>query len=296
MKFLNKMERKFGRYAIHNLMAYVIGLYIAGIVIFMVNPAFYYQWLMLDFGKIAQGQIWRLVTFLIQPVEHINLFILISLYLYYMIGNSLENTWGAFRFNLYYFSGVLFNILAAFIIYLATGFSFPLSLEYINDAMFFAFGVLYPNISFLLFFVIPVKVKYLVLMYAVLFGYNVIEVMKTGAWWYGLAMLVAIANFLIFFALTRNYNRISPTQVKRRANYKKQVRNANNPDNVVQFRGRQTVTRHKCAVCGRTELDDEDLEFRFCSKCDGNYEYCMDHLYTHEHVHKDSASPEQHSV
>lgn len=292
MKFLNKMERKFGRYAIKNLMAYVMGLYIAGIVIFMVNPMFYYNWLMLDFGKIAQGQVWRLVTFLIQPVASIDFFILISLYLYYMIGNSLENAWGAFRFNLYFFSGVLFNILACGIIYAMIGFSFPIPLDYVNQAMFFAFAALYPDVKFNLFFVLPIKVKHLAFIYAVLFGYTVYGVIRDGLWWLGLAMLVAIANFLIFFAVTRNYRRISPQQVKRRANYKKQVRNAHNPDNVIQFRGKQTVTRHKCAVCGRTELDDENLEFRFCSKCDGNYEYCMDHLYTHEHVHKDTNPPE----
>ncbi len=292
MKFLNKMERKFGRYAIKNLMAYVIGLYIAGIVVFMVNPMFYINWLMLDFGKIAQGQVWRLVTFLIQPVESINFFILISLYLYYMIGNSLENAWGAFRFNLYFFSGVLFNILACGIIYVFLGVPYPIPLDYINQSMFFAFAALYPNIELMLFFVLPIKIKYLAFIYAAIIGYNVYENIKGGFWWYGLAVLVAVANFLIYFALTRNYKRISPQQVKRRANYKKQVRNAHNPDNVIQFRGKQTVTRHKCAVCGRTELDDENLEFRFCSKCDGNYEYCMDHLYTHEHVHKDTNPPE----
>ncbi len=292
MKFLNKIERKFGRYAIKNLMRYVIGLYIAGVVIFMINPMVYFDWLMLDFDKIAQGQVWRLVTFLIQPIDDINFFILISLYLYYMIGNSLENAWGAFRFNLYFFSGVLFNILACGITYAITGFSFLIPLDYVNQAMFFAFAALYPNLQLMLFFVLPIKIKYLAFIYAVIFGYNVYEVVKGGLWWYGLAMLVAVANFLIYFAITRNYKRISPQQVKRRANYKKQVRNAHNPDNVVQFRGKQTVTRHKCAVCGRTELDDENLEFRFCSKCDGNYEYCMDHLYTHEHVHKDTNPPE----
>lgn len=288
MKFMNKMERKFGKYAIKNLMTYVIALYIAGIVIFMINPMIYYDWLMLDFGKIAQGQVWRLVTFLIQPIQNIDFFILISLYLYYMIGNSLENAWGAFRFNLYFFSGVLFNILACGIIYAVTGKSFAIPLDYVNQAMFFAFAALYPNLQLMLFFVLPIKIKYLGFIYAVIFGYDVYTIVRAGAWWLGLAMVVAIANFLILFALTRNYKRISPQQVKRRANYKKQVRNAHNPDNVIQFRGRQTVTRHKCAVCGRTELDDENLEFRFCSKCDGNYEYCMDHLYTHEHVRKDN--------
>lgn len=281
------MERKFGKYAIRNLMNYVIALYIAGIVITLINPAFYYQWLMLDLNKVTSGQVWRLITFLIQPPSEINLFLIFTLYLYYMIGNSLENTWGAFRFNLYFFSGVLFNIIACIIIYSVLGVSFPIPLDYINQAMFFAFAALYPNVQLLLMFVIPIKIKYIAFAYAVLFGYNVFQNIRGGFWWYGLAMIVAIANFLIFFAMTRNYSKFSPQQAKRKANYKRQVRNANNPDNVIKFSGKTVVTRHKCAVCGRTELDDESLEFRFCSKCDGNYEYCMEHLYTHEHVHKD---------
>ena len=204
-----------------------------------------------------------------------------------MIGNSLENAWGAFRFNLYFLSGVLFNIVAGLIIYLIVGISIPLPLDYINQAMFFAFAALYPNVQLMLMFVVPIKIKYIAYIYALFLGYQVFDFIKLGAWWYGLAIVVAMANFLIFFAMTRNYRRISPKEVKRRANYKRQVRNAHNPDNVVPFRGKTVVTRHKCAVCGRTELDDDTLEFRFCSKCDGNYEYCMEHLYTHEHVHKD---------
>lgn len=288
MKFINKMERKFGRYAIKNLMKYVIGLYIAGIVIFMINPL-YYQYLSLDFDMIRRGQIWRFVTFLIQPIDRIDFFILFALYLYYMIGTALEDAWGSFRFNLYFFSGVLFNILAGFILYKIIGVSFPIPLSYINQAMFFAFALLYPDVPLMLFFILPIKVKYLGIIYAVLFGYDVYDCISSGAWWYAAVMLVSIANFLIFFLLTRNYRRFSPQQVKRRANFKRQVRNAHNPDNVILFPGKTKGSRHKCAVCGRTEFDDDSLEFRFCSKCDGNYEYCMDHLYTHEHVHKDSA-------
>lgn len=287
MKFLNKMERKFGRYAIKNLIIYVIGLYIAGIAITLVSPNFYIKWLMLDFDKIASGQVWRLVTFLIQSPGRIDIFLIFTLYLYYMIGNALENAWGAFRFNLYFFSGVLFNILACVIVYSVIGISLPLPLDYVNQSMFFAFAALYPNMQLMLMFVVPIKIKYIAFIYAIFLGYNVFDYIRIGAWWFGLAVVVAIANFLIFFAMTRNYRKFSPKQAKQRANYKRQMRNAHNPDNVIQFSGRTVVTRHKCAVCGRTELDDDSLEFRFCSKCDGNYEYCMDHLYTHEHVHKD---------
>ncbi len=289
MKFLNKMERKFGKYAIHNLMNYVIGLYVVGFIITLINPNLFY-FLTLDIDKVLQGQVWRLVTFLIQvPVlSGMGMFtFLIQMYLYYMIGNSLERSWGAFRFNLYFFSGILFNILATVVIYAVSGISYPFGLSYINQAMFFAFAALYPNVELLLMYILPIKVKYLGYFYAIVYGYEVYMVVKNGFWAEGIAAVLAILNFLIFFFATRNYRRISPKEYKRRANYKRQVRKAHNPDNVIQFQGRTTVTRHKCAVCGRTELDDDSLEFRFCSKCDGNYEYCMDHLYTHEHVHRD---------
>lgn len=284
MKFLDKMERKFGRYAISNLMQYIIAVYILGAVIYLINPYFYLTYLSLDISKVLEGQIWRLVTFLIAP-QRIDIFLLISLYLYYMIGTSLERAWGAFRFNLYFLSGILLQIVAAIIIYFGTGRVLENSLDLINQTLFFAFATVYPNMQMLLFFIVPIKIKYLAWIYAALFAYDVISMIIAGNWLYALAVVVAVANFLIFYFATRNYRKISPKEFKRKANYKRQVRNAYNPDNVVQFRGKTTITRHKCSVCGRTELDDENLEFRFCSKCDGNYEYCMDHLYTHEHVH-----------
>lgn len=285
MKFLDKMQRKFGKYAISNLMQYIIAIYILGAVIAMINPYFYMMYLSLDISKVLEGQIWRLVTFLIAP-QRIDIFLLISLYLYYMIGTSLERAWGAFRFNLYFLSGILLQIIAAFIIYVGTGnVILGNTLDLINQTLFFAFATIYPNMQLLLFFIVPIKIKYLAWIYAAVLAYDVISLIISGSGIYALAVVIAVANFLIFYFATRNYHRISPKEIKRKSNYRRQVRNAYNPDNVVQFRGKSTVTRHKCSVCGRTELDDENLEFRFCSKCDGNYEYCMDHLYTHEHVH-----------
>jgi len=283
MKFLNKLERKFGRNAIQGLMRYIVIINVIGAAIGIMSPQLYYSYLSLDFGQILHGQIWRLVTFILYPglstssgfINPMNiLFFAIEMYLYYMIGNSLENAWGAFRFNLYYLSGLLLNIVASIIIYAAVGSSFPIGLSAINQAMFLAFAVLYPNVQLLLFFVIPIKVKWLGILYGVIIGYQVISYLTMGQFAFALATVAGITNFLIFFLMTRNYKKVSPKQQYRRAKFKKEVRINNG------------VTRHKCAVCGRTELDDENLEFRFCSKCQGNYEYCMEHLFTHEHVKK----------
>lgn len=296
MKFLDKMQRKFGKYAISNLVQYIIAIYLVGIVIYLINPMVYFKYLSLDFSMIMKGQLWRLVTFLCFP-RGLDLFMIFELYLYYLLGSSLERNWGSFRFNVFIFSGIICEIIAMFIAYLALGnFSVYIMgdvLNYVYRTMFFAFAMLYPNMQMMLMFIIPIKIKYLAWIYAAIFAYSVVNSITSGLWPLAIAMVVAVANVIVFFLATRNYKRISPKEYKRRTNYKRQVRNAYNPDNVVQFRGRTAVTRHKCAVCGRTELDDENLEFRFCSKCDGNYEYCMDHLYTHEHVHQ--SHPEKES-
>ena len=260
--FLNKLERQFGRYAIPDLIRYVIILYCAGAVIGMINENIYYEYLCLDMSAVFRGQIWRLVTFLIEPYGFSSgmgmllsiLFFVIQVQLFFLFGRSLEQAWGTFKFNMYFLSGYLFNIIAALILY----------------------------------FIIPIKVKWLAILDAAYMLYQVVQSFYYGILLYskgasgsgaayismGIAIIVAMANFLIFFFSTRNYRRVSPKDIHRRRTFKKQT---------------QTSTsgpRHRCAICGRTELDDENLDFRFCSKCDGNYEYCSDHLFTHQHVKK----------
>ena len=286
MNFLNKLERKYGRYAIHNLMLYISILYGTGFVINQINPYFYMQYLMLDIEKILHGEVWRIVTFLIQPQFNNILYAAIGIYFYYWIGSTLERSWGAFRFNLYYLSGMLLNVLAVVVIFLVTGNSEFLGMQYINYAMFLAFAVLFPDVQILLFFIIPIKIKYIAYLDAAFIAISLIQYFVAGNYFMCLAILLALGNFIFFFMTSRNYRRFSPGEVKRKRNFKSQVRSGQQGNNVVDFNGRKKITRHKCAVCGRTELDDENLEFRFCSKCDGNYEYCMDHLFTHEHVKK----------
>lgn len=296
---ISKTERKFGRYAIHNLMLYVIGLYIAGYIIYMISPEFYYNWLMLDIDKLLKGQVWRLVTFLIQPMANENVFFAaISLYLYYMIGSNLERKWGSFRFNVFYISGVICNILAVVIIYLVTYFalgvhySYPIGLEYLNLSLFLAFSVEYSDVQLLLFFVLPIKVKWLGIVYGVFYAYDIIRLIAQ-AWGdrtlmlYAIgcasALLVAMLNFVIFFFRNRKERK---ERGARRKAYTEGVERGYTYGSVGKNpqTGRAVITRHKCAICGRTELDGDDLEFRFCSKCSGSYEYCMEHLFTHQHV------------
>lgn len=288
MNWLNKLERKFGRYAIPNLMYYIIIFYGVGFVLNLINPGFYQQFLSLNAQAILNGQIWRVFTFIIQPPSMNMIFVLFALYLYYMIGKQLEMAWGAFRFNLYFFSGVLLHVIAALLAYLLTGLSLPIGTAYLNLSLFFAFAALYPDVQFLLFFVIPVKVKWLAWLDGALFIYTIIQaflpayansmygiVYKANA----LAAAVSIMNFLIFFFGSRNMKPYSPKQIKRKKDFHRKVQQAQRPIN-----NYPNGAKHKCAVCGRTELDNPNLEFRYCSKCNGNYEYCQDHLFTHTHV------------
>lgn len=274
MNWINKLERKFGRYAIHNLMYYIIILYGVGFVINLIEPNFYGLFLSLNAQAILHGQVWRIITFLIQPPSNSLIFIIFALYLYYMIGIQLERQWGAFRFNLYFFTGVLLHVLISILMYVITGNIYLLDTTYLNLSLFFAFAATYPDMQFLLFFIIPVKVKWLAVLDGVLFLVSIVQSVMYHNYAPAIAAIISIANFLLFFFSTRNYKRVSPKEIRRKKTYHKEVRSA------------QGLTKHKCAVCGRTELDGENLEFRFCSKCDGNYEYCQDHLFTHQHVKK----------
>lgn len=299
-QFLNKLERKFGRYAVPDLIKYVIVLYCMGAFLGMVNEDFYYDYLSLNFEAILHGQVWRLFTYLLEPYGFSSgmgfmlsiLFFAIQVNLFFLFGRSLEQAWGTFRFNMYFVSGYLFNLLAALILYLSPlhATQYYSGFQYIYWSMFFAFALLNPDVQLLLYFVIPIKVKWLALLDAIYMLYQVgqstfygVQCLSVGytagavqGFSIAVAILVAMANFLIFFFNSKNYSRISPGDIHRRHKFKKQVR---------QGQKRTSAgTRHRCAICGRTELDDENLDFRYCSKCDGNYEYCSEHLFTHQHV------------
>ena len=152
---------------------------------------------------------------------------------------------------------------------IASGFS----TNYINMSIFLAFAVMYPDMQVMLYFIIPIKMKWMAIVYAVLTLYEFI----VSGWAGRVAIFMSLLNFIIFFFSTRNFKRYSPHEIHRRQQFKSQMR---------QPRPGSGITKHKCAICGRTELDDPNLEFRFCSKCDGNYEYCQDHLFTHKHIKK----------
>ncbi|RHP00431.1 hypothetical protein DWZ97_12395 [Firmicutes bacterium AF36-19BH] len=288
----NRLRRKLEKYAIPNLTLYLIICYGIGYLMQYLVPAGY-QYLMLDPFLVLKGQVWRLVTWILIPPDSSNIFfVLITLYLYYSLGGLLERIWGTYKYNVYLFSGLLFTILGAFVLcgysvlmgaqptmytglYLLNNGSAvyfgQFSTYYINMSIFLACAASIPDVQVLLMFLFPIKVKWLGIVYGIILLVNCIQ--GGIATW--IVVIFSLLNFLVFFLRSKGKMHLSVGQIKRQQEFHQKMRAAG------QTKG---ITRHKCAVCGRTELDGDDLEFRFCSKCNGNYEYCQYHLFTHEHV------------
>lgn len=246
------------------------------------------QYLTLEPGYILKGQVWRIVTWLIIPPASSNLFFtLIMLYFYYSIGRSLEYVWGTYKLNLYLISGLIFTVLGSILLYIAlslmgvdaTGLGYMFSTYYVNMSLFLAYAATFPDAQVLFFFIIPIKVKVLGIIYGVFIIIEGLQSFQYNAL-YGAARIVVIGasllNFVIFFISQRKGKWRSPKQVKRQMEYRHVTKSAQS--------SAKTISKHKCAVCGRSDESNPELEFRFCSKCNGNYEYCSDHLFTHEHI------------
>lgn len=277
---MSPFERKFGKYAIKNLSFVLVACYAVGYVLLLMDrTGLITSYLTLNPYAILHGQVWRLVTWiLIPPSSGGLLFTLIMLYFYCSIGTSLENVWGTYRYNVYIFSGMLFTIVGSFLLmgycYLfkpefeLSAIAGMFSTYYINMSIFLAYAATFPEAQVLLMFIIPVKVKWLGIIYAVLLAFEFLASPVYVKFVIGASLL----NFVVFFFTSRNMMHLNPKQIHRRQEFKRDVR-------------RNTgITKHKCAICGRTEVDSPQMQFRFCSKCDGNYEYCEEHLYTHTHI------------
>ena len=284
MKFIDKLERKFGRFGIPNLTIYMIICYVIGYALMIVNPGIL-NWLSLEPAYILRGQVWRLVTWVLYPpsTSGVLWFAIAVLFFYYPIGTSLERTIGTFKYTLYILSGVIFTILGAFILYFLLGGNVLVgnvfSTYYISLSTFLAYAMCYPDMQVLLMFIIPVKMKWMAIFYVVIVVYEMIQYIMAGAWYLVIPIVASLLNFIIFYFGTKDFSRYNPKEIHRRNEF----RRAMEPQGRMKS-GSGSVTKHKCAICGRTELDDPNLEFRFCSKCNGNYEYCQDHLFTHQHV------------
>ena len=256
-------------FGIPNLMRYIV---IANAVFWLmgaVNPVLM-NYLLFNPALILRGQIWRLVSFVFIPPST-GVLAFIAFYFYYWIGSTLENQWGTGQFTIYFFTGVILTIVYGFAIYFITGRSMSLSSTYIFLSMFFSFAALFPDMQVLFMFIIPVKMKYLALVDAAFFVLSVV----TTPFPENLLPVVAVLNFLIFCGGELK-NLLPRRQSRSTINFKRESARIRREES-------RKLYTHKCAVCGRTDTEYPNLEFRYCSRCVGYHCFCEDHINNHIH-------------
>ena len=266
---IEKFCRRHPNFGIPNLMRYIV---IANVVFWLLGavnrPLMSY--LLFSPALILRGQIWRLISFVFIPPST-GLLAFIAFYFYYWIGTTLENQWGIGQFTIYFFTGVILTILYGFGIYFITGKSVLLSSTYIYLSMFFSFAALFPDMQVLFLFIIPVKMKYLALVDAAFFLFSVI----TTPFPENLLPVIAILNFLIYCG--GDLKRMLPRKPSANTiNFKRESAR-------IRREQQDKLYTHKCAVCGRTDADYPELEFRYCSRCAGYHCFCSDHINNHIH-------------
>ena len=238
------------------------------------------KYLYFNMDLIRRGQLWRLFSFVFIPIyDDRPLFFAISLYFYYFIGSSLEDYWGKAKFTIYYIFGVVFTLLYGVAVHFIFGDDgVGLSAVYINLSMFFAFAVLFPDVRVLLLFIIPVKIKWLALVDAAFFVFAVI----TTPFPMNILPIIAILNFALFFFddLIRLIKGMRASNSRASAKFRSSVHAAKREEANREY-------RHKCAVCGKTDVDNPGMEFRYCSRCAGYHCFCEEHINSHVHFTED---------
>ena len=292
MKGLRKRFEKFC-YLHHdkgvpNLMLYLtIGTAIVYILSMMDQSKTLYYALSFNRAAIFHGQVWRLFTYVFTYDAGNLLFTAITLLCYFSLGRAMENIWGTFKFNLFYLTGVILMDIFGLI------FGVPVNVTYLNLSLFLSYATLYPDSQFLLFFIIPVRAWIFALFDLALTIFDVVRLTMAGIPFpVNLFPLVAIANYLLFFG--KDVVNVIPMSWRIKMGRGKS-RPAPRRTGTIPFQnGTQQAPRasapksvpytHKCTVCGRTDVSNPELEFRYCSKCNGYYCYCEDHINNHEHI------------
>lgn len=301
MKFLYKLEAKYGKYAIKNLSLYLVIIFALSYALAFLLPNVYLTLIFSPYEIFVEHQFWRIFTWIFTMPGGFDMFTLVMLFFYYSIGTSIEMSIGTFMYNLYIFGGMLFTTIGitvtSAICYLTnnTQSFIPITFQQIGGhsltyfmtiSIFLGFALVHSDSFVMLYFLIPVKVTWLAfadviwLMYYFVTDDNII---------FRVAIVASVLNAAVFYYVSKRYSsRRRPISAymkrKSRDRSRGKEREKTGGATVERITIPEGVTRHKCAICGRTEKDDDMLEFRFCSKCKGNYEYCSEHLFTHEHV------------
>ena len=268
------------RFGIPNLMLYIVAGNVIVYLLTMLTQAKdpnALSFLTFSLNGLLHGEIWRIVTYVFYPGASNAVFLFITLYFYYWIGSSLEREWGTARFNIYYISGVVLTVIGAILASLITG-QYDLTITgatYVNLSLFLAFAVLFPDMQVLIMFIIPIKIKWLAIIDGVIFAAEVVMSLAYKNWIGVVLPIMALLNFLVFvWPEVQRLIGIRKRQTSRQAvDFRKAVR----------AQQQQKGYHHKCAVCGRTDADYPDLQFRYCSKCAGYHCFCQDHIFTHVH-------------
>ena len=281
MSWMDKLEKKWGKYAVPNMNRYLVFAIAIGYIIGFALPDLA-DYLGFSAASILHGQIWRLVTWIFCTPPSGNIF-LTAIFLLCLIpmGQTLEMFIGTFKMNVYILGGILLSDIGGILVYAFTRMPVYLSTYYILLSMFMALAICMPDAEVRLWFVLPLKMKWMLLIYVVDLGYEIYTYFRMGAMFgrmsigfvYSTEIIFAIVNLVLFFVFSKP--RISRKHRKRQKEFHAQFH---------EPRPGSGIARHKCAICGRTELDDPNLSFRFCSKCAGNYEYCENHIYSHQHI------------
>ena len=287
---MNNLRRQFDRWClknrskgIPNLMLY---LGIGNVLVYLltvIDPSrTVYSYLCFSRSAILAGQVWRLfsyvLTYLADSSSSIPLLGLVALYCFYQFGKILESSWGTLRFTLYYLLGVLLCDAAGLI------FGYYVSAGPLNLSLFLALATLAPDAQVLLFFFLPIRFKVMAWVYLGITALNVVaglsEPFLSFLW---LAPLVPLGNYFLFFGSGVKVLLPKSWQVKKPYKAPRPHPNANWAKNYQTESGEKPY-RHKCTVCGRTDTQYPDLEFRYCSKCNGYWCYCIDHINNHAHI------------
>ena len=285
-KIYDSVERfcaRHPRFGIPNLMRYIV---IGNAVVYFLSmlsrnaDAAALDFLAFNLNGLLHGEIWRIVTYIFVPGYSSPFALLIALYFYYWIGSTLEREWGTPKFTLYYLGGAALTVVGVIITSLITG-NHYLTLAgtgYVNLSMFLAFAVLFPDMTVLLFFIIPVKIKWLAIIDGAFFAFEIVTAILSGNIVGAITPVLALLNFIIFATPHMRYLR-QRTQYR----YSPKATNFRRTVNQAQKQQQNAPYRHKCAVCGRTDTDYPDLQFRYCSKCAGYHCFCQDHIFSHVH-------------
>lgn len=296
---MKNLRSRFARFCLRhrnkgipNLMLFVVlGAGIVSLLSAVGNPQLY-AILAFDRDAILNGQVWRLITYPFTMGGNFSFLTLLILYCYYSLGRGIEHAWGTFRFNLFYFSGVLLMdvfamLFSGYDIYTKIFYMTSMT-NYLHLSLLISYATLYSEQRFLVFFVIPIRARILGLIYLILVLYEVISLSVPVLFFpHNLFPLVALANYFLFFG--RDMINLLPVswQMKLRRKPKKVHRTDAGP---IPFRPAQPKAaakqdyNHRCTVCGRTDVTNPELEFRYCSRCQGYHCYCQDHISNHTHV------------